>query len=180
MVMQNRFGPIHERLTAHCPVASKIGEIRLLRLSWNVLSYRAIGCMSLEERPDHIRVVERWVDADQFGEVLHSTSAPDARNILNRLPLRLALDPERCALGYVLAANIYLNACPIMPPLGAQRQPFSPAPKFVNAIAFSKTWRGGGNPALGAIVLVCRNQTATVAVVPRSHSDRLSDTPAHI
>src|ERR1700730_16603608 len=58
------------------PVASKIGNSRLLRLPWNVLSYCAVRCMSLEERPDQVRVVERWFDANQFGEVLHSTSPP--------------------------------------------------------------------------------------------------------
>jgi MFS transporter, ACS family, tartrate transporter len=42
MIVQNRFGPVYERLTANCPVASKIGKSRLLRLPWNVLSDCAV------------------------------------------------------------------------------------------------------------------------------------------
>src|ERR1700757_1901607 len=79
MVVQNRFSPIHERLTAQRPVASKIGESRLLRFPWNVLTYCAVRCMSLEERPDHVRVVERWLDTNQFGKVPHSAQSLDAR-----------------------------------------------------------------------------------------------------
>jgi hypothetical protein len=79
MVVQNRFGSVYERLTANCPVASKIGKSRLLQLPWNVLSDCAVRRMSLEERPDHVGIVERWFDANQFGKVLHSTWPFDAR-----------------------------------------------------------------------------------------------------
>src|SRR6516164_3942180 len=81
MVVQNRFGPVYERLAANCPVASKIGKSRLLRLRWNVLSDCAVRRMSLEGPPDHVGIVERRFDANQFSKVLHSTWPFDARKL---------------------------------------------------------------------------------------------------
>ena len=75
LVLQNRFSPFHDRLTAYCPVTSKVRESRLLRLPWNVLSYCAVRCMSFELRQDQVRVVERGFDANQFGKLLQSNSA---------------------------------------------------------------------------------------------------------